>query len=224
MCYSVKKSCYFTAKEEAAQPDTVEAANGRHQEVVLNRERRYGGRKALYLHLHRSSKHAISSNYSWRSPRNLCTQTPSGWQHSTQRAGRAVHRGAGGWAHLQDDGELLRRVAVLHAHRQPHLECRQLLRKEGTVLLKQEYGCRFGFRTSEAASLGTDGLKRFIVSKNIPFNFCWVCFLMKKFSKDWSDTTSFKYTCIFQYKRLKKEKERLEKQEKASQKLWGKSG
>lgn len=41
-------------------------------------------------------------------------------------------------AHLQDDGELLRGVAVLHAHGQPHLESRQLLRKEGTVLLEQE--------------------------------------------------------------------------------------
>lgn len=38
MCYSVKKSCYFRAKEEAAEPDTVEAANGLQQEVLLNRE------------------------------------------------------------------------------------------------------------------------------------------------------------------------------------------
>lgn len=60
--------------------------------------------------------------------------------------------------------------------------------------------------------------------KSILFNFCFVLFLMKKFSKDWSDTTSFKYTCIFQYKCLKKGKERLEKHEKVSQKLQGKSG
>lgn len=49
-------------------------------------------------------------------------------------------------AHLQDDGELLRGVAVLHAHGQPHLECRQLLRKEGTVLWVQEQEGRFGLK------------------------------------------------------------------------------
>lgn len=60
--------------------------------------------------------------------------------------------------------------------------------------------------------------------KSILFNFCFVLFLMKKFSKDWSATISFKYICIFQYKCLKKGKERLEKHEKVSQKLQGKSG
>lgn len=36
--------------------------------------------------------------------------------------------------YLQDDGELLRGVPVLHPHRQPHLKGRQLLRKERAVL------------------------------------------------------------------------------------------
>lgn len=52
-------------------------------------------------------------------------------------------------AHLQDDGELLRGIAVLHTHGQPHLESSQLLRKEGTVLLRQEQECKFGLKQSQ---------------------------------------------------------------------------
>lgn len=43
-------------------------------------------------------------------------------------------------AHLQDDGELLGRAPVLHAHGQPHLERGQLLGKEGAVLGDRQRG------------------------------------------------------------------------------------
>lgn len=59
---------------------------------------------------------------------------------------RKPRRGPCPGAHLQDDGELLRGVAVLHAHGQPHLESRQLLRKEGAVLLERERECKFGLK------------------------------------------------------------------------------
>jgi len=74
-------------------------------------------------------------------------------------------------AHLQHDGELLRGVAVLHAHGQPHLERRQLLRKERAVLLEDEWEGKFGLKknNNEANSFGTYGLAQFIVSKNYSF-------------------------------------------------------
>lgn len=38
MCYSVMKSRYFRANEEAAEPDPAEAAKGLQQEVLLDRK------------------------------------------------------------------------------------------------------------------------------------------------------------------------------------------
>ncbi len=43
--------------------------------------------------------------------------------------------------YLQYNGELLRRVPVLHAHGQPHLKRCQLLRKERAVLWTQYTQC-----------------------------------------------------------------------------------
>lgn len=46
--------------------------------------------------------------------------------------------------HLQDDGQLLGGVAVLHAHGQPHLEGRELLGEEGAVLGEQSGNAGMG--------------------------------------------------------------------------------
>lgn len=48
--------------------------------------------------------------------------------------GHLSQSGPSGETHLQDDGELLGRVPVLHPHGEPHLEGGQLLREERAVL------------------------------------------------------------------------------------------
>lgn len=68
------------------------------------------------------------------------TNTQSAVAHPAGAHVVSVPAGTPG-SHLQDNGELLRGVAVLHAHGQPDLECRQLLRKEGAVLLEQGQEC-----------------------------------------------------------------------------------
>lgn len=66
--------------------------------------------------------------------------------HPWDRQGHPWHMQEPAQAHtdLQDDGQLLRGVAVLHAHGQPHLEGRELLGEEGAVLGEQRGSAGMG--------------------------------------------------------------------------------